>query len=103
MVSPHSPMSFTIGTMRVNSELRNFSMKPLSYIAVAHSSIGSPRFCHSSTASKRSLIALLLGELGVVIAQRQPPERDMARLVLHHVGVDLGAELVLRLVADLAE
>jgi hypothetical protein len=33
------------------------------------------------------LITLGLGELGVVVAQRQPAEHHVAGLVLHHVGV----------------
>ena len=35
-----------------------------------------------------ALVALLLRELRVVVAQREAPEGDVARLVLHDVGVD---------------
>ena len=39
-------------------------------------------------------------ELGVVVAEREPPEGHVARLVLHDVGIDRSRERVLRLIAD---
>ena len=42
-----------------------------------------------------ALVALGLAQLRVVVAQRQPPEHDVARLVLHHVGVQRLGQRVL--------
>src|SRR5947199_115314 len=47
-----------------------------------------------------SLVAFRLRELRVVVTQREPPEGDVPRLVLHDVGVHRRGERVLRLVAD---
>ena len=47
-----------------------------------------------------ALVALLLRQLRIVVAQRQAAEGDVAGLVLHDVGIHLGAELVLGVVAD---
>src|SRR2546422_6596501 len=46
------------------------------------------------------LVALGLRELRIVVAQREATEGDVARFVLHDVGVDGRGEPVLRLVAD---
>src|SRR5205807_9748658 len=51
---PHSPISFTVGTMRVNSRLRNiFIDSELSVISM-HFSIGRPIRCHTASWLKRS-------------------------------------------------
>src|SRR5438132_1543807 len=50
-----------------------------------------------------ALRALAVGELRVEVAQREPPEGDVACLVLHHVGVDGGGQAVLGEVADTLE
>ena len=50
-----------------------------------------------------ALVAFGLRELRVVVAQREAAERDVARLVLHHVRVDRRGQRVLRLIADLRE
>ena len=47
-----------------------------------------------------ALVALGLGQLRVVVAQRQPTEHDVARLVLHHVRVERLAQRLGRHVAD---
>src|SRR5262249_60842690 len=47
-----------------------------------------------------ALVALLLGELRVIVAERQSAERDVPRLVLHHVGRDRAPERIRGLVAD---
>ena len=36
-----------------------------------------------------ALVALLLGQLRIVVAQREAAEGDVAGFVLHHIGVDL--------------
>ena len=50
-----------------------------------------------------ALRALAVGELWVEVAQREPPEGDVACLVLHHVGVDGGGQAILGEVADALE
>ena len=47
-----------------------------------------------------ALVALGVGQLRVVLAQGEPAERDVARLVLHDVGVDRGAQRVRRQIAE---
>jgi hypothetical protein len=54
----------------------------------------------STTNSSRSLRS---ASLRVVVAQCDTTEGDVARLVLHDIGVDGGRERVLRLVADALE
>ncbi len=46
------------------------------------------------------LVALGIAELRVEVAQGEPAEGDVPRLVLHHIGVDRGRQGVLRLIAD---
>src|SRR5438046_2485786 len=41
-----------------------------------------------------ALVALGVAELRIVITQRQPPERDMARLVLHDIGIDRASQRI---------
>ncbi len=48
-------------------------------------------------------IALDVRELRIIFAKRQAPERDMARLVLHDIGVDLRRQPVPRIVANALE
>ena len=50
-----------------------------------------------------ALVALGVGELRVVVTQRQAAEHHVARLVLHHIGVERLAQRLGRLVADQAE
>ena len=50
-----------------------------------------------------ALVALGVGELRIVFAQRQAAERDVPRLVLHDVGVHRAGQRVARLVADRLE
>ncbi len=50
-----------------------------------------------------ALVALGVGELRVVVAQREPSEHDVARFVLHHVRVDRLRQRIGGVVADEAE
>ena len=47
-----------------------------------------------------ALVTFGVGELGIVIAQRESPERDVPCFILHHIGVDRGRQRVLRLIAN---
>ena len=49
------------------------------------------------------LVPLRLGELGVVVTQREPAEGHMAGLVLHHIGVDGLGQRLLCLISDQPE
>jgi hypothetical protein len=53
---PQSPMSFTVGTMRLKSRLRNIAICCELIAASIASFTGSPRFSHSSFWLKRSRI-----------------------------------------------
>ena len=50
-----------------------------------------------------ALVPLGVGELRVVVAEREAAEGDVPRLVLHDVGVDRGGERIRRRVADALE
>jgi hypothetical protein len=50
-----------------------------------------------------AFLTLGLAELRVEVAQSEPAERDVPRLVLHHIGVDRSRERILRLVTDALE
>ena len=89
---------------------------PTRACSAAHSSTGRPSVSHTSSAEEAvahqvagldgellALVALRLRELRVVVAQREAAEGDVARLVLHDVGVHRRGERVLRLIADLRE
>ena len=51
---PQRPMSFTVGTMRLNSRLRNRRMFSEAMATSMASFTGRPRFSHSSFWLKRS-------------------------------------------------
>src|SRR5262245_9149754 len=99
---PHSPMSFTHGTIRLNSRaaellldrrvrgqlqaLGDVEPHPLPYRLRAEA------VAHQIAPLDHELLAvgpLGLGQLPVVVAQGEPPERHVPGLVLHHVSEDL--------------
>ena len=112
---PQRPMSLIVGTMRVKRLVRYTRMSSEWSTHSMHSSTGRPRLpdllaeepvAHQVAAlddELLALVALLRGELRVVVPQREPAEGHVARLVLHHVGGDGLRQRVLGVVADQAE
>ena len=113
---PNSPMSRSTGTIRWNSSPRNIIW--LSLVADVVDDLGRrqaqplphllaeepvPHEVAGLDGELLPLVPLGLGELGVVVPQRQPSEHDVPGLVLHHVGVDGSSERIGGHVADQPE